>query len=401
MPNGAKGKIVDVGMKVTGSIPGVATVTTKFKVAVPQVANLNYTAKKLIRSPLIKTVPDVKGWRVPTPYVSAAAKRTAKGFSLVNIKASSSITTISGDSVPSASSSYGYAPSDTLFFNAQGVPIVSANTQAQAVTEALNKLQDARVQLGAALVESKETVEFIASTAITLVRVYQAARRGQWNKVAQLLGLTPQKSVKTAGDAWLAYKFGLVPLMSDISGAFDAFNTGMREKGADIHVSRQIEADVTPLFIPTGNWTSASQEGSVKELCKVVIYAKISDSFLASMNSWGAINPLSALWEGVGWSFVVDWLLPIGNFLNSMSGTVGLTFHGGTKTTRIYANLTYKVMPAVSGATMVGDPCITKYECLATQRLLYTDWPIPWLYIKNPLSSSHVSIAAALVASIK
>lgn len=397
MPKGRRRPIVPVQLDKTGQQTGVSTITTSFKVSAPQISNFTFVDRKRIRSLLIKTVPTSKGWRPPTAYRSAAVQRIGEQFHLRNVDPRSSVTTIEGRSRPVAGNTYGYAPADSLFFTSLGVPNVSANTQNQAETEALNKLRDARIDLGAMLAESRETVNFIADMAQLLYYILWEAKRGRWDRIGRLLG--HKYHPRTAAEAWLAYAFGIQPIVSDIYGAMEAFKKGLTEKDALIHVSRTVRNTVTPVFIPTGSWTWATQRGRVDELCKVVIYAKIADSTIAALSSWGVINPAAAIWEGLGWSFLVDWLLPIGNFLQALGSTAGLTFVGGTKTIRLYANLTYEIWPFIAGTTLQGSPCVCKYKALATSRTVYNDWPTAWPYIKNPISTQHTSIVGALIVT--
>ncbi len=398
MPKRNRSAIVDVHLNKSGTRSFSGAVDTVFKPPiVPQHASFSFTADKRIRSNLITTVVGAKGWRPPTAYRSAAVRRRGEYFFLRNTNPASSVLTIEGDSRPISGTTYGYAPGDSLFFDGFGIPTVSTNTVARAETEVLNKLREAAVDLGGNLAELRTTLEDIASLASFLYYILVEARKGNWNAIGRMLKI--HANPRTVAEAWLAYCFGIMPVVSDISTAINTFNKGLREKDALIHVSRTVRNDVTPLFIATGNWTKASQSGRVEELAKAVIYAKISDSTLANLSSWGAINPAAAIWEGLGWSFLVDWLLPIGNFLNAMSSTVGLTFQGGSLTTRIHANLKYEVWPDVSGTVLVGVPCRTSYQCLATQRTVYLTWPTPWPYIKNPLSTQHVSIAASLIVT--
>lgn len=401
MPNSNRSDYVDVGFHKTGSADRNATVVTTFRAGSPSSVTQVYVHRERIRSLLIKTVPDSNGWRPTTPYRSASVKREGKPFDLRNVNKLSSINSIGGYSVPSTGSSYGYAPGNSLFFNGSGVPSVSSNTISRAETEALNKLRDASIQLGESLVELRETLGFIAEATKFLVSLITAVRRGRWDVVAQLIGVKHTHKIREAGKAWLAAKFAVQPLLGDIFGAVESFNKGMKRKDAYVHVSRQISNDVTPFFIPTSQWRNATQSGRVTELAKVVLHGRISDSFVASMSAWGLVNPFSAAWEGLGWSWLVDWIIPIGSFLNSLSGTVGLTFMGGSLTLRKVADLRYSLEPNTPNTTFVGSPCVTRIRVNATSRTTYADWPGSWPYIKNPLSGSHLSIVAALIASLR
>lgn len=53
---------------------------------------------------------------------------------------------------------------------------------------------------------------------------------------------------------------------------------------------------------------------------------------LKSLTAIGLMDPASTAWELVPWSFVVDWTLPIGDWLSSLSATLGLSFRAGSYT---------------------------------------------------------------------
>jgi hypothetical protein len=50
------------------------------------------------------------------------------------------------------------------------------------------------------------------------------------------------------------------------------------------------------------------------------------------MSQLGMANPLSLAWELLPYSFVVDWFLPIGQFLSSLDYALGLEFRYGWMT---------------------------------------------------------------------
>lgn len=44
----------------------------------------------------------------------------------------------------------------------------------------------------------------------------------------------------------------------------------------------------------------------------------------------GLTNPAVLAWDVIPWSFVVNWVIPIGDWLESIDSTVGLDYLGGT-----------------------------------------------------------------------
>jgi hypothetical protein len=60
---------------------------------------------------------------------------------------------------------------------------------------------------------------------------------------------------------------------------------------------------------------------------------KVADTLKVFLAQTGFTNPLNLGWEILPFSFVVDWFLPVGNYLETLSAWDGLTFSGGWKTT--------------------------------------------------------------------
>jgi hypothetical protein len=131
------------------------------------------------------------------------------------------------------------------------------------------------------------------------------------------------------------------------------------------------------------------------------MYYALSDATLAEFSSLGLINPLEIVWELLPYSFVVDWFLPIGNWLSSMTADAGFTFQGGSLScmSKVKSDGVKDVVwlnhptAQASGAT----PVLTG-QSFNFVRTCYASSPVPGLYFKNPLSATHIANAMALLA---
>jgi hypothetical protein len=62
----------------------------------------------------------------------------------------------------------------------------------------------------------------------------------------------------------------------------------------------------------------------------------ISNPNLYLANKLGFVNPAVIAWELVPFSFVVDWFVPVGNFLSQWTDFVGLSLQNGYTTKSAY-----------------------------------------------------------------
>lgn len=120
--------------------------------------------------------------------------------------------------------------------------------------------------------------------------------------------------------AFLAYRYGLAPLMADIYSVCDILS---REHNGDV-VYRKAAQKVW------GARTSSEYYGTddFKGTERVVLTGRclVTNPNLLLANRLGLINPQQWVWDAIPWSFVVDWWLPVGKFLGNFTASVGLTF---------------------------------------------------------------------------
>jgi hypothetical protein len=58
----------------------------------------------------------------------------------------------------------------------------------------------------------------------------------------------------------------------------------------------------------------------------------MDNPLLALFSQTGFTNPINLLWELIPFSFVADWFLPIGSYLEALKAWEGATFLGGSRT---------------------------------------------------------------------
>lgn len=155
--------------------------------------------------------------------------------------------------------------------------------------------------------------------------------------------------------------FGWVPLMQDIHDAFETLS--------EAHRSSPVRAKNSIVY--SENVNDANNRLAVQTELGAMVGAqgRMYNPNLALLSDLGLINPAAVLWDKVPYSFVVNWFIPIGGYLNSLTDLVGYT------TERAY--VTTFVRKTAAGTIRVTDP--------DTGKLVWRDRSVQTLYVNRTL----------------
>ena len=286
---------------------------------------------------------------------------------------------------------------------AVSLPAFPSNLEGRAVSRALLKLKHQSVNLAVAFAERKQTINMFKHNVGRITRSVNAFK----GKHPKLWGEVLLGNRKNTPNAWLELQYGWKPLISDLAGACQAlseayaggFNPYLaRVKGMAASTDAKVWRKNSGLnsnigFQVTDRW---------KSFCKVSLYYKLRNPTLAAFSSLGLTNPFELAWEKMKYSFVIDWVLPVGNWLSTLDADFGWDFHSGTltKMTSGSSSSTFVLVglpPSILRVDHLGDTY--KSEFFSMTRTLYGS--APWGGIprfKNPLSGLHVANAVALLS---
>lgn len=299
---------------------------------------------------------------------------------------------------------------------AEGLSMAELNTLISNVTTAAdstalnrfyNNLTGEQVHLGSVLAERAQTIGLLADAVTRLSQfLLTFSRKNVIRSVSKLL--TFKGSRKVADDI-LAFKFGVQPLIGDVQGAAEAvahFNVDkinlfkVQAKG-----SANKEESITVTIVKNGKQYVITH--SVRVNVRYVCEYGTDNTLTREMSRLGLINPIEPLWELAPWSFVVDWVLPIGDWIRHLFADTGLVFRRGTKSIRCLATTTIKVVhyseepytPQYWGYESWVDDLRTavvgRYS--KTRVLLDTAPHVPIPRFKNPISLTHLFESLALL----
>lgn len=210
----------------------------------------------------------------------------------------------------------------------------------------LGKLQGASVNLAQSFAERGQTVNLLAKNVNRLASAALAIRRGKLKHAADLLGIKNTKanirkdippSPKNLSNHWLEYSYGWRPLISDIYGSMELLaETYHMRKQTKVSASHSITySRYSYLYrraVSGPNVSSEIAQSTCIRTVRYVVYYSEDDAFAQIMSKTGLSNPLLLAWELIPYSFVVDWILPVGTYLKQMESTRGLSFRKGCRT---------------------------------------------------------------------
>lgn len=191
--------------------------------------------------------------------------------------------------------------------------------------------------------EANKTLAMFSNTASRLTGAVSNLRRGNIAGAIHSLWAGKQARFRKGGGPsvhnslsqnWLELQYGWKPLLNDIHEGFESlarYNAEQREPYFQLTASAKRKSEtVQDLF---DSFTKRQKMGALHThltfRCKVGFRYKLDDNLVALLAQTGFTNPLNLAWELIPFSFVVDWFLPIGPYLESLRAWDGLQFVDG------------------------------------------------------------------------
>jgi len=370
------------------------------------------------RPPPKHVKPDSDGWRAPSTYFRIIEEGMVTTF---NLSSSTGWPYYSGGKYYWNWCTFQGAYGDSYFYDA--IPSPTMGLENKAVINALNKLkslgteEEFSVDLATAFGEREQTAKLIATSLMRIVGGVRAAMRLDPRGVARALRCAvlrnPKKYAGTPFQLWLEYQYGWKPLLSDAYNALNvlAYQELERGKVTARVIATSEEKDLTTRrffeSVGSGERIYLTKTRRIHHKCKVRLdYVRNDTPAVDDLEKVGITNPLLVAWELVPFSFVVDWFVPIGDYLSSLDAALGWSLRGGTSTTttEVYNTLSVDGLgdfrsppwPISGGATVEGNSRQFK-----TARTVFTSSPLPHLpYWKPKASGLHVANGIALLASV-
>lgn len=201
------------------------------------------------------------------------------------------------------------------------------------------KVERGDFDLSVFLGTAHQSLNTIAETAHLLYEAQRAVRKGQVKKAKKILTervpiwhphleneivgfkkvVIPQVQrvnkttplSKTAANNWLSLQYGWLPLVSDMYSAAELVSNQLYEPRRFSRTSRK---SITRYLVSTDGFRDIDQFHRYG-VQLIAYYSEGQNQY--SLAQSGVLNPENLAWELLPWSFVVDWALPVGDYLEA------------------------------------------------------------------------------------
>ncbi len=199
-----------------------------------------------------------------------------------------------------------------------------------------DSIQGSAFNMAVFLGEGREALETISGAASRITRAFRQLRKGRVSKAAdELVGKTKSQRWKRPvttksgkvqfkdissskvtsewlSSNWLQLQYGWKPLLQDIYAAARHFAWMQTRDQPMVYRAR----------MRVVKYYNQSFSGADYALSGRVEYSKAVKAIITRINHaqlLGLLDPASLVWEKLPYSFVADWFLPIGNYLEALN----------------------------------------------------------------------------------
>lgn len=285
------------------------------------------------------------------------------------------------------------------------VPSIDEDLVLDATNKFYSKVYETSVNMAVFYAERKEAISMVTSNLKRLAFAARDIKRGNFASACNRLRAKyrpPSKAARngTFPKRWLEYRYGWVPLLGDTYNIINKLFPNPRFTVVGQANGNQQWARDFPGS--SANYYAWPQVISSIRRNKVKVkgYIETLNIEVQAAHTLGITNPMSLAWEVLPYSFVIDWFLPVGDYLDklAMLGNIRIIDPSVTITSEVTtqsAVLGYKPrVGPVTGPSAVWD----QLARLKVRRTSIPSLPLPRL--KNPLSLTHFADAMSLLYNV-
>lgn len=249
----------------------------------------------------------------------------------------------------------------------------------------------------------QQTIDMCASTFRRLANAMRCIRVRNFRGACASLGISyrkPRAHHSNIPAIWLEYIYGWKPLLQDLH---TILNVPLHDPYLIVRATRSVKRSRQGIE----GFERDPKFGLVWKVsadCKATgrVKVKTKGAALNAASQYGLTNPAAVAWEALPFSFVLDWVLPIGPYLEQMTALNGLELSE--------CSITY-TFNQVSSGTFISHPYTDPFKYFYTagqanyERTFWTklrvldNLSMPFPHLKSPLSLVHVANALSLLAT--
>ena len=231
---------------------------------------------------------------------------------------------------------------DVWFPSGLTVPGLSTNDELTLLSRLSEAVKGHSFNLAVAAAEGKKTVSMVSDALQSIGGAVLDLKRGRFESAARRFGVNPRPSRlshKDVAGRWLELQYGWLPLLNDVYEASKAYEVLTKQPRKNL-----IRVNYTRRF--THNSSESTLNWSCEGLAmagKQIIYEMTEQ--MSAGRSLGLTDPLSVAWELMPYSFVVDWFIPIGTYLENLNTIPSLRGRFLTTSLRKFSGSAVSVNP--------------------------------------------------------
>lgn len=173
------------------------------------------------------------------------------------------------------------------------------------VTSCRARANEGLLDLYTSLAESPETVKMLYD----LIKAVFIRKQGTIEKIMAQIARNPANAVSIASNAWLQYRYGIMPLYYDVRGLLEYLGAATKEF-MTVRSSSTVQESIS--IGSTYNQLVVDVEHRVTIKNRLDIHSTKMEQYLRT-------DLTVTAWELVPLSFVWDWFVSVGDFLASLS----------------------------------------------------------------------------------
>lgn len=212
-----------------------------------------------------------------------------------------------------------------------------------------------------------------------------------------------RKVIDEACNRWLQYRYGIVPLALDITTVmngwvYPSLKSQWLSQSARYKVSlskehREFTYTVAPLVFKFKTSRDKGEFYSVKQWYKLLDEPPMSYQLGVHPSQW-----VKALWNGLPWSFVADWVVNVNDWLTARTDVPWIKLGPNVVTRKVYERVHAKCIDIhttsspLQRLTIVGDPIAIAYREQVHRNIDYPRACEPfmssaWQSVKNAITA--------------
>lgn len=206
---------------------------------------------------------------------------------------------------------------------------------------------------------------------------------------------------ESVANRWLQFRYGMIPLYNDVNAILEYVVTIPAEQ---LIYSARVTIPFSGFPMPPAGAHRKVISAEVNGFQQKKVWYKVSDTAARKkiQEGWHPSDILRTAYELIPFSFMLDWLWPLGDTLENLNATVGLTFYAGYHSMKVEVTNMKTIHTGGSWSGKATSPLddANVANCGAFERRRITSFPMVTLpSFRNPFGE-HTGQRIADVVSI-